>query len=291
MKLSRRKILLATLAGLFNSVFGKGKVMNQSNNSKKMPVVFFGHGSPMNAIAENNFTKTLEKMGKDLPRPKAILMISAHWETNGTWVTAMEKPKTIHDFYGFPKALYEQQYAAPGLPELAYEIGTMKGKPLVKLDQEDWGLDHGTWAVLRHVFPEHNIPVIQLSIDKNMSFQEHFELGQKLAKFREEGVMIMGSGNIVHNLRAINWNEQAPAHDWAVEFDEWVKQKLIQKDFHALTHDVYKSEAGKLSIPTPDHYIPLLYVIGASTGSDKVQFDFEGYQNASMSMRTFRYMS
>ncbi len=255
----------------------------------KVPVIFLGHGSPMNAIEDNDFTRTLTRLGESLPRPQAILMISAHWETQGTWVTGMERPRTIHDFYGFPKPLSEIQYPAPGAPLLAQRLASEISSPQIKIDFEQWGLDHGTWSVLRYLYPKADIPVFQLSLDRAQSFEFHYALGRELSFFREQGVMIMGSGNIVHNLKTINWSHQATPYDWALEFDEWVKARLQERDDMSLVSDALKSRAGQLSIPTPEHYLPLLYVLGASSQSDQLVFHYEGIQNSSISMRCVGY--
>jgi len=251
----------------------------------KLPVVFLGHGSPMNAIAKNDFTKALAGLAKKLPKPQVILSISAHWMTQGTFVTHMEQPKTIHDFQGFPKALFEVQYPAPGSPKIADLLRQKISNPEILADDGHWGLDHGTWSVLKHIYPAANIPVFQLSLDMTQPPDFHYNLGKKLAFLREHDVLIIGSGNIVHNLRAINWNENAPAHHWAVEFDQWVKTKIDKWDFAPLVSQYLSSEAGKLSVPTPEHYYPLLYALGATSEQDKVHYIYEGIQNASISMR------
>jgi 4,5-DOPA dioxygenase extradiol len=251
----------------------------------KMPVLFIGHGSPMNAIAENAFTKKLSELGNEIAKPKAVLCVSAHWMTEGTWVTAMPKPKTIHDFYGFPKELFDVQYPAPGSREVAELICASVEKPAIQSDQEIWGLDHGAWSVLRHMYPQANIPVLQLSIYIEQPAEYHFELGKRLRALREQGVLIVGSGNIVHNLRRIKWEENAEPFDWAVEFDEWVKDKIVQKDYLALVNDATNSNAGKLSIPTPEHWYPLLYALGASDEKDLLRFEYESIENGSISMR------
>lgn len=256
----------------------------------RMPTLFFGHGSPMNAIALNTFTSSLKKIGRSLEPPKAILIISAHWETQGTWLTNINSPKTIHDFSGFPKALYDIQYPAKGDLNLAKNIQNNITDPKVLLD-ERWGLDHGSWSILRHLFPLAQIPVIQLSLDRTQSFQYHFDLGRKLKFLRDEGVLIIGSGNITHNLRSITWKEDAPIMDWAQEFDGWVKEMAIKRDFKSLIDSPLKSKAGQLSIPTPEHYLPLLYILGASDSNDNLNFDIEEFQNGSISMRSFRFNS
>lgn len=288
-KLNRRDAISTLVLGIASAAFG-GKLMSNSNDSNvKMPALFLGHGSPMNAIETNNFTQTLTNLGASLPRPKAILMISAHWETNGTWVTGMERPKTIHDFYGFPKALFDVQYPAPGSPEFAKKISSTILSPKIEIDENHWGLDHGTWSVLKHMFPEADIPVFQMSLDKTKPIEFHLELGKKLNFLREQGVMIIGSGNIVHNLRQVRWEQEAKPFDWAIEFDEWIKQKIINRDFNSLAKDALSTTAGKLSIPTLEHYLPLLYIAGASENKDLLKFEYEGIQMGSMSMRCLRF--
>ncbi|MBX9766587.1 MAG: 4,5-DOPA dioxygenase extradiol [Bdellovibrionales bacterium] len=253
------------------------------------PSIFIGHGSPMNAIQKNDFTDTLVKLGEALPRPKAILVISAHWMTRGTWVLTMDQPRTIHDFYGFPKELFDVRYPAKGSAETASLLQSLVPNPKIGSDSADWGLDHGTWSVLKHLYPEADIPTLQLSLAMDQGPEYHFALGQQLAQLRAHGVMILGSGNIVHNLGRIKWEQDAPAFDWAIEFDEWSKQRLLDRDFSALTKEALKTEAGKLSIPTPDHYLPLLYVLGASNSNDALTFEYEGLQNASISMRSVKF--
>lgn len=252
----------------------------------KQPVFFLGHGSPMNAIAENDYTKRLAGMRELAPAPRAILMVSAHWLTEGTYVTAMAQPRTIHDFYGFPEELGKVQYPAPGDPGLARELAKEITSPLITLDEREWGLDHGTWSVLRHIYPAAEIPVLQLSIDITRPPEWHYELGRQLASLRERGVLIVGSGNLVHNLRRISWDPRAKPVDWALEFDAWTKEKLLRRDDLALTRDFTASKAGKLSVPTPDHYYPLLYVLGASEKSEP-RFSVEEIQNGSIAMRSF----
>lgn len=253
---------------------------------EKMPVLFLAHGSPMNAISTNDFTQRLQNLRLRLPIPKAILCVSAHWLTQGTWVTSMKQPKTIHDFFGFPKELFDIQYPAPGGPVLARSICNQIDDPIIQEDKDNWGLDHGSWSILRHIFPEAHIPVIQLSLDIKKPLEFHYFLGTKLKKLRNQGIIIIGSGNIVHNLRTINWEEKAKPFDWAVEFDEWVKFKIINRDFSSLYREATKSDAGQLSLPTPDHYVPLLYVLGAAGIEEDINFVYEGFQNASISMRS-----
>lgn len=251
----------------------------------RMPVVFLGHGSPMNAIEDNSFTRRLGALGQEIAKPTAILVVSAHWLSAGTWVTRMAQPKTIHDFYGFPQELFDVRYPASGDPELAKHIQTLSTRPKIQGDDSAWGLDHGTWSVLRKMYPDADVPVLQLSIDMSEPPAFHFELGRTLRSLRERGVLIIGSGNIVHNLRLIDWHQPQQGFDWAVEFDEWVKERLLQKDFKAVTEDFMKTTAGRLSVPTPDHYLPLMYVLGAADEKDDLNFEFEGCDMGSISMR------
>mgnify|MGYP002133226467 CR=1 FL=1 len=251
-----------------------------------MPVIFLGHGSPMNAIETNDFTEMLASLGRKIAAPKAVLCISAHWLTKGSWVTCMPHPKTIHDFYGFPQALFDIQYSAPGSPELADLVKTIVHYPYIQSDNETWGLDHGTWSVMRHVYPEANIPIVQLSIDLDQPADYHYQIGVQLRVLREQGILIVGSGNIVHNLSKIIWGHNPKPYAWAIEFDEWVKSKLMVGDINALLSQYLGSEAGRLSVPSPDHYFPLLYVLGAADAQDELKFEYEAIQNGSISMRS-----
>lgn len=251
----------------------------------KMPVIFLGHGSPMNAIADNDVTKTFAKLGTSIPKPKVILMISAHWMTDHLSLTHNAHPKTIHDFGGFPKELYSIQYPAPGLPKFAEEMQAQFKDLNITLDEQR-GLDHGTWSVLKHVYPKADIPVVQLSLNMKETYEYHFDIGKKLRPLREQNVLIMGSGNMVHNLRTIEWDEDAKALPWASKYDQWLKEKINARDFQSLISHARDSEEGKLSIPTPDHYFPLLYILGASEKEDSIEYIFEGMQNASISMRS-----
>ncbi|MCM2348658.1 MAG: 4,5-DOPA dioxygenase extradiol [Bacteriovoracaceae bacterium] len=272
-----------------NSLNELGELFSKKHQAKVLPALFLGHGSPMNAIDDNRFTRFLNALGKDMTRPEAILVISAHWMTEGTWITHMERPKTIHDFYGFPQPLFDVQYPAPGRPDIAEAIQKEIVNPQIQLDHEAWGLDHGTWSVLRHLYPEADIPVMQLSVYMTQPPEYHMKLGQELAKLREKGVLIVASGNIVHNLRRIRWEHNVAPYDWAIEFDEWIKQKLLARDFKALQNDFLNTEAGKLSNPSLDHYYPLLYILGASNNKDELRFEYEEIQNASVSMRCFSF--
>lgn len=259
--------------------------MATQNNSGRLPVLFLGHGNPMNAIEENGFTRRLATLGQELPRPKALLVVSAHWMTRGTWVTRMDRPRTIHDFYGFPQALFDVQYPAPGSPEVADRVRSEVSQPSIGADEREWGLDHGTWSVLKHMYPAADIPTVQLSLDMSQPSGFHYELGTKLRALRDQGVMIVGSGNIVHNLRQINFNDGVKPFDWAVEFDEWVKKRLLDRDHASLRDQATTTAAGKLSVPTPDHWYPLLYVLGAADPSENLRFEHEGIDHGSISMR------
>lgn len=254
-----------------------------------MPIFFFGHGSPMNAIEKSDYTEMLSIIGKKIPTPKSILCISAHWMSEGTWITHTKNPRTIHDFYGFPKELFDVQYPANGDIALAERIQSVIKSPQIQADNEMWGYDHGTWSVLKHIYPEANIPVLQLSIYMEQPGEYHFRLGEALKFLRDEDVLIIGSGNLVHNLRTIDWDRNAKPHDWAVECDLWMKEKLLARDFKALVNDATKSQAGKLSIPSPDHYYPILYILGAAYEDEKMRFEYEGIHNASISMRSISF--
>jgi 4,5-DOPA dioxygenase extradiol len=238
----------------------------------KQPVLFIGHGSPMNAIEDNEFTKGWRQMGKQLAKPKAIICISAHWETKGTFVTAMEKPKTIHDFGGFPQALFDTQYPAPGSPATAKEVQSVVTKTEVGLDTEQWGLDHGSWSILKPMFPDADIPVIQISLDYTKPPQWHYELAKELSALRKKGVLIIGSGNLVHNLGRIDWQKPDSAYDWAVTFNEKAKGFMRNNDHKSLINYTSLGKEAQLSIPTPDHYLPLLYVLGMKDEKEELSF-------------------
>jgi 4,5-DOPA dioxygenase extradiol len=250
----------------------------------RQPVLFVGHGSPMNAIADNEYTRALAALGARLPRPEAVLCVSAHWLTQGSRVTGMAEPRTIHDFGGFPEALYRVRYPAPGSPALALLVRETVGGGRVEIDDSEWGLDHGAWTVLRHMYPKADVPVVQLGIDDGAPARRHFELGEKLRPLRDKGVLILGSGNVVHNLRRISFDDGAAPEPWAVEFEAWVKGRLVVRDHEALLGDLDTAPSGALAVPTTDHYDPLLYVLGASDARDKLRFEYEGMQNGSISM-------
>ncbi|MEZ4806222.1 MAG: 4,5-DOPA dioxygenase extradiol [Flavobacteriales bacterium] len=241
-----------------------------SDPSARMPVLFLGHGSPMNAIEDNPFTQGWRAMGRELPKPTAILCISAHWETNGTFVTAMEHPRTIHDFGGFPQALFDVQYPAPGSPALARDAQQVVTSRHIAEDHA-WGLDHGAWSVITHLFPEADVPVVQLSLDRGMAPQQHMELAQELSVLRDQGVLIIGSGNMVHNLRMVDWNNPDGGYDWAVEANEQFKATILRGDNKELADYAQRGRAIQLSVPTPEHYLPLLYAMGLSKGNQEVR--------------------
>jgi len=254
-----------------------------SGQDARMPALFIGHGSPMNGIEDNVFSSSWEQLGRDIPKPAAVLVISAHWFTQGTLVTAMEQPRTIHDFYGFPKALFDVQYPAPGSPALASETASLIHKATVGLDHE-WGLDHGTWSVVRRMYPGADIPVLQLSIDYTKGPQYHYELAREIEALRKKGVLIIGSGNMVHNLRILDWHKPDTGYDWAIEMNDKFKQFITTHDHDALIRYDALGQAGKLSIPTPDHYLPLLYILGLQNDQDKVSFFNDYLTMGSISM-------
>lgn len=244
--------------------------LNKEN--EKMPLLFIGHGSPMNGIQDTEFSRGWQQMGKEIPKPKAVLCVSAHWLTKGTFITAMEKPKTIHDFSGFPEALSQVQYPAPGNPGLAKETVALVKKTTIGLDH-DWGLDHGTWTVVKHMYPNADIPVLQLSIDYHKPGEYHFLLAKELAELRKRGVLIIGSGNMVHNLGMVTWSKpETFAFDWAIEMNETFKKHISSGDFKPLMNYESLGNSAKLAIPTPDHYYPLLYVLGLKEENEKISF-------------------
>lgn len=238
-----------------------------------MPSYFLGHGSPMNAIEENEFVDGLRNLANTIPKPKAILCISAHWVTDGTFVTAMENPPTIHDFGGFPKALFDVQYPAPGSPELAKLIQTMVKSQNVKLDYE-WGLDHGAWSVIKHIYPKADIPIVQLSMDYKSSLEQHFQLAKELTLLRNKGILIIASGNIVHNLRMVAWDRlnEVYGFDWAMDVNQKVKDWILKEDFKSLIQIRNHGKEFEWAIPTAEHYLPLLYTLGTKLNSDQISF-------------------
>lgn len=258
-----------------------------SRQDHTMPLMFIGHGSPMNGIEDNEFSMKWEQLGKDIPLPAAVLCISAHWFTQGTHVTAMEHPQTIHDFGGFPKALFDVQYPAPGNPALAKETASLIHKTSVGLDHE-WGLDHGTWSIVKRMYPEANIPVLQLSIDYSKGPQYHYELARELESLRKKGVLIIGSGNMVHNLRIMDWHRPDSGYDWAIDINEKFKKSILSGDHKSLINFDGFGQAGKLSIPTPEHYLPLMYILGLTNDTEKTTIFNDKLVMGSISMTSIR---
>lgn len=252
---------------------GLKKMTDPLESTEKMPVLFLGHGSPMNAIEENEFVQGFRKTAQSFEKPKAVLCISAHWETNGTFVTAMDHPRTIHDFGGFPRELFEVQYPAPGSPELAQETKNMVQMTEIGLDQK-WGLDHGAWSVIKHMYPDADIPVIQMSLDYTKSPAWHFELAKELARLREKGILIVGSGNMVHNLRRVAWdklNAEEYGYDWAIEASLKMKDFILNRNHKPLIDYASQGKAFQLAIPTPEHYLPLLYSLALGRNNENIE--------------------
>lgn len=266
-----QSLALLPLVGAAMNLKHLHKLSDSFTTTDLMPVLFLGHGSPMNAIQETEFTKGWRNVGASLPRPNAIICISAHWETKGTFVTAMEKPKTIHDFGGFPQELFDVQYPAPGSPQTALETKNAITKTDVGMDQQ-WGLDHGTWSVVKHLYPKADIPVIQLSLDYTKGPQYHYELAKELAVLRKKGILIIGSGNMVHNLGIIDWHHQETGFDWAIEANTAMKNYISNGDFAPLINYSAQGKAFQLSIPTPEHYLPLLYTLGLKGENEDFSF-------------------
>jgi 4,5-DOPA dioxygenase extradiol len=251
-----------------------------------MPAFFFGHGNPLNALQSNAYTEGWSAIGRSMPRPKAIVCVSAHWYLPATLVTAMEQPRTIHDFGGFPRALYEVEYPAPGAPLLVDRLRTLLQPAEVAADTE-WGLDHGTWSVLVHLFPDADIPVVQLSIDETQPAAFHYELGRRLGALRDEGVLVMGSGNLVHNLHTYAWGKHEPEpFEWAVRFEQLARAQIVKREHQPLIDYEDLGRDAQLSAPTPDHYLPLLYILGLQREDDRVTFPVEGVDGGSISMLT-----
>jgi len=264
-----------------------------TTSAKNMPVLFVGHGSPMNIILKNSYTENLVKAAKEIPKPKAILVISAHWLTNGTFVTCVEKPKTIYDFHGFPNELYNIRYPSRGSPENA-QLTIMSGK-LTQIKCGNWGLDHAAWAVLKHMYPAADIPVFEMSLDYSpyndwnpKSLEFHYKLGSELAPLRKRGVLIIGSGNIVHNLGLIDFDIDAKPFKCALKFDEAVKQCLVSGNHERLINYLELGKDASYAVPTQDHYLPMIYAIGLQRKGEPLKFIHEGFQNGSVSMRAFQ---
>ena len=262
---------LLPLIGSSMNLKDLNKMTATMSNTEKMPVLFLGHGSPMNAIEENEFVANFRRLGNELVRPNTILCISAHWETNGTYVTAMQNPPTIHDFGGFPQELFEVQYPAPGSPQLAKQTKAIITKTNVGLDDK-WGLDHGAWSVIKHLYPNADIPVIQMSIDYTQPAKYHYELAKELNSLRTKGVLIVGSGNMVHNLRMVSWKRlnEVYAYDWTIEANEKMKDFIVSEDHKSLIDFKSQGKAFELAIPTPEHYMPLIYTLALKTKNEEI---------------------
>ncbi len=290
--MNRKDFIKITTAGAImtsiNPFYKWTKELKEEDET--LPVLFIGHGSPMNAIEDNEFSNRWKQMGEEITTPKAVVVVSAHWLTTGTMITAMPNPKTIHDFGGFPKELFEVQYPAPGNPELANEIQKLMTNPAIELDH-DWGLDHGTWSVVKHMYPNANIPILQLSIDYNKPAAYHYEIAKQLLSLRKKGVLIIGSGNMVHNLRMVAWDklkEPEYGFDWALEMNSIFKDK-ISNGFHKELLEYEKlNKAATLAIPTPDHYYPLLYTLALQTENDKIEFFNDKAVGGSLTMTSVK---
>jgi 4,5-DOPA dioxygenase extradiol len=251
----------------------------------RMPAVFFGHGSPMNALDDNAYTRAWQRIGSEIPKPKAILAVSAHWTTRGTAVTAMAAPPTIHDFGGFPQALFDMQYPAPGDPVLAARVQGLLAPISVYLDHEEWGLDHGTWSVLVKAYPQADVPVVQLSLDMTQPNRFHFDLGRRLSALRDEGILLIASGDVVHNLRTMRFDNRGP-YDWAVRFNDVVRECLVQGDVERLVDYEQWGEDARLSVPTREHFLPLLTIAGAKRDDEAIAIAIDGIEGGSISMLT-----
>jgi 4,5-DOPA dioxygenase extradiol len=260
--------------------------MAATDGPTRLPTLFLGHGNPMNALADNEFTRALGRLAAELPRPEAILVVSAHWLTRGTHVLSTGTPRTIHDFGGFPEELYAVQYPAPGAPPKAAAVKELL--PEVILD-DGWGLDHASWSVLRHMWPAADVPTFELSVDIAAAPAVHWDIGRRLAPLRDDGVLVIGSGNIVHSFAGVSWEPDAKPHAWAEEFDGWVADALERRDGDALVHYEAAGRSARLAVPSNDHSLPLLYPAAMATSDDEVVFPYVGIEMASMSMRCVRF--
>jgi 4,5-DOPA dioxygenase extradiol len=289
--MQRRQIIkllsILPLTGVAMKLSHLENITKTFDTTETMPVLFVGHGSPMNAIDNNEFTKAWQVMAKSLPKPNAIVCISAHWETKGTFVTAMQKPQTIHDFGGFPKALFDVEYPAPGNPQLAMETKKLITKSDVGMD-EKWGLDHGAWSVIKVMYPDADIPVIQLSLDYNLKPQFHYDLAKELAPLRKKGVLILGSGNMVHNLGMLDWNKPDGGFDWAQTANEKFKKLILDGDHSSLINYRNLGREVELAVPSPEHYLPLLYSFALKTQNEEVAFFNDKYVMGSLSMTSVK---
>jgi 4,5-DOPA dioxygenase extradiol len=284
-----KSLAILPLAGAALKLSDLTQATSSLPNTPKMPVLFLGHGSPMNAIEENEFVTGFRNVAKSIPHPIAILCVSAHWETRGTFVTAMQNPPTIHDFGGFPKALFDVQYPAPGSPELAHEVQQLIQGVEIGMDQS-WGLDHGAWSVIKHLYPNADVPVVQLSLDYNMSPEQHYNLAKQLSALRSKGILIVGSGNMVHNLGMLEWsklNADNYAYDWTVEASEKMKQWILNGDHQNLINFRQQGRAFQLAIPTPEHYLPMLYMLALQEKSEQPKIFNDKAVAGSLTMTSF----
>ena len=280
------------MAALLSKMQEEGlKTRHDGDLTEKMPVLFVGHGSPMNAIEENEFAAGWRDMGRKLPRPSAILCVSAHWQSKGTMVTSMQKPETIHDFGGFPRELYEVQYPAPGSPELAKATKETVRERAIELDRS-WGLDHGAWSVIRRMYPDADVPVVELSLDYQLSPQQHYDLARELAPLRRKGILIIGSGNMVHNLGLVSWehlNTPGYAYDWAMEAGEAMKSHIMSGDHSPLINYGSQGKAFSLAVPTPEHFLPLLYTLALKESYETVELFNDRPVAGSLTMTSVRF--
>lgn len=258
--------------------------------SKKLPILFIAHGSPMNALANNDYTEAIKALAQSIDRPKAIMVISAHWTTRGTYITSEDQPNTIYDFYGFPEELYNIKYSPKGAKQYSKIALNLLAEENVQ-GTTSWGLDHGAWTVLKHMYPDADIPVFQMSLNVLLSEEEHYELGKKLASLREEGILIIGSGNIVHNLREVDFEENAKPADWAIDFDEYVAKAIKDKKHSDLINYKRSGKAANSSVPTDEHYLPLLYIMAMQEEDETAKFVYEGIESRSLSMRSVQVIS
>ncbi|WP_235954324.1 4,5-DOPA-extradiol-dioxygenase [Limnovirga soli] len=285
------KTLITGVAGMTTLSAFKNFTDNLNESEQLMPVMFIGHGSPMNGIEDTEFSRRWTQMAKEIPVPAAVLVISAHWFTRGTRITAMDFPKTIHDFGGFPKALYDVQYPAPGNPQLAKDTAAMMPAANVVLDH-DWGLDHGTWTIIRHMYPDAHIPVLQLSIDYTRGPQYHFELAKELMALRKKGVLIIGSGNMVHNLGMVAWDKmEVPGYgyDWALQMNDTFKTLISNRNYQPLINYQTLGKEALLAIPTPEHYLPLMYTLGLNSNKDELSFFNDKAVAGSLTMTSVKW--
>jgi 4,5-DOPA dioxygenase extradiol len=284
------KTILTGVAGMTTLSSFKSFTSGLGEQEQVMPVLFIGHGSPMNGIEDTEFSRRWTQMAKEIPTPKAVLVVSAHWFTKGTMITAMDFPKTIHDFGGFPQELFDVQYKAPGNPLLAKETADLLHSAHVELDH-DWGLDHGTWTVIRHMYPEANIPVLQLSIDYTKGPQYHYDLAKELYALRKKGVLIIGSGNMVHNLGMVAWdrlNDPEYAYDWTIQMNDKFKELIQSGDHNPLINYTSLGREAMLAIPTPEHYLPLMYTLGLKSSKDNVSFFNDKAVGGSLTMTSVK---